>query len=339
MATSFLNWRIGSALIVSVVILGGAIVYTHHASLTAATQKVEASETDALLKEIASRDTDHDGLPDWQEELYGTSINNAHSVDGNVTDADAVSQGLVAPKFALDTSGLTSASTDTNTGGVSVPGSDPVAGSLTDEFAHVFFEQYIQAGNGQPLDEAGQQELIKSLLAAFTQNASTLVTSHYTAAAERIDDSVSTMAYVQSVETVLVKNDLSGPDADIFGLLTKALENNDQASLAKLTTLANTYRRIASDLSRVAVPRALAETHLSLMKSFDVMAQSTALAANLNKDPLATLAGLSIYATTPKEMGGDFVTLATAVVSVNGIPAKGAPGYLVWALGQAAQGL
>ena len=67
------------------------------------TSTAGAESTHDLLVSYASKDTDNDGLPDWQESLYGTDPNNAHSVNATVTDGEAVTQGLVKARFATAT--------------------------------------------------------------------------------------------------------------------------------------------------------------------------------------------------------------------------------------------
>jgi hypothetical protein len=334
-ASRIFQGRILGALGISAVILVAAYLYTHRPPTLTTATPAEASETDALLKSVAAKDTDSDGLPDWEEELYGTDVNNSHSLDPKLTDSEAISAGKLQPRFTA--SGPTAATSSADIA-AEIPGPGPDSGSLTDQFAHVFFEQYMNANQGQPPDENMQQELIGSLVGAFKQNTLNAVATHYATSTVRVDDSISVMGYITSVERLFAAHDLPASSVSPLDLLDAALNQGDHAALVKLNALAQAYAARAVGLSQLPVPSALVSTHLSLMRTFDLLAQSTALAANLEHDPLASLAGLSTYETAPAEFAGDVETLKDAVISNVGTPAKGQPGYVIWLLGEAAQG-
>ncbi len=70
------HWRVLGAMLISLALVIGAYVT---ARSVARPPTAQASEESALLKQIATRDADGDGLPDWEEALYGTDTHQSHS--------------------------------------------------------------------------------------------------------------------------------------------------------------------------------------------------------------------------------------------------------------------
>lgn len=132
---------IGSSSVLALLLIGTA--YATSGPLPFKTSAAGAESTHDILVSYASKDTDADGLPDWQEALYGTDPTNAHSVNPSATDAEAVAQGLVKPKFAT----ATSTPVDTSV----IPGVQAGPTTLTDQFSKSLFGQYLKnRGPNQP---------------------------------------------------------------------------------------------------------------------------------------------------------------------------------------------
>ena len=160
---SFLNFRslaIPASVVIALVLVVGAYILSGR-HVTDGTQAVSAESTDELLKAYAAKDTDADGLADWEEALYGTNPRDAHSVRENLTDGQAVAQGLATPRYA----GQPAA--DSASSPVEVPGPAAAADSLTEQFARLFFNNYMATrGDTPPSADQAQafvQDAVKSL--------------------------------------------------------------------------------------------------------------------------------------------------------------------------------
>ena len=91
---SFFSTKAGSitiALAFAVIVITGAWFLSKPGGASLA----NAESTEALLKSYAIQDTDGDGLPDWEESLYGTDPKKADTDGDGVNDAQAVKEGLV----------------------------------------------------------------------------------------------------------------------------------------------------------------------------------------------------------------------------------------------------
>src|SRR3989344_3578766 len=82
-------------LTIGALIIGAGFIVVAFLSSHPVASPVSAESTAELLKAYAAKDTDGDGLPDWQEALYGTDPTNPRSVQASMTDAEAVAKGLV----------------------------------------------------------------------------------------------------------------------------------------------------------------------------------------------------------------------------------------------------
>lgn len=268
------------------------------------TKKATAEGFEELLAAYAKQDADADGLPDWQESLYGTDPKNPHSVDATLTDGEAVAQGLVKPKFESQTP---PEEVDPET----LPGEAPAPQSVTDTFARAFLEQYLQSTGGQPMAELEQRAFVTFLMGDLSEKVAATLVSKYTITSVSQSQNVSVLTYVDNVERMLAAYRIP-PDAANFLLLSQAyIEHGDQAARAKLLLQAQMYENLTAASLRLSVPPSLASAHLQMLRSFDTLGRMIRTVAAYEEDPLPVLGALSLY--TPA--GYDSLTAMRAMVA------------------------
>ncbi len=280
---------------------------------------VDAATAETLLKAYATKDSDSDGLPDWQETLYGTDPANPESVRAGLTDGEAVAQGLVKPKFQSEAPAPTQAS--------SIPGSLPSDDSLTAQFSQEFLKSYIDAG-GQTMTATQQQALLSSLVGSFTTRAQKVLDSSYTAVSIHTDASVSVLSYAGSVEHIIRANNVAVGSENPIDLMDRYINSGDTSARPKLVTLATKYQAITKALSVLHVPPSLASSHLLLLQSFDTLARATRATTTYENDPFATLGALATFQPTSGGIVKALTEIATSILST-GEPAPNAPGSLI----------
>lgn len=337
-ATLFLNtvasklrtWGVPISIVIGSILIAAAYVLPNITTKEIATAVspsfAEANSNDDLLKSLAGKDSDGDGLPDWEEALYGTDPNKVISNKFNIPDGEAVKQGLLTPQSQIATS------TDAS----DIPQPAPATDSLTDAFAKTFFQQYMAASGGQTLDPASEQTLLTQLVTQFVANAPA-ITSSYATSSVAVSAGETPLEYAGAVEAVLTADDagISVKDSDLIALLEDGTINDDTDSLQKLKTLSVTYRKFSTDLSALTAPPSLLGAHLMLVRSFDELSLATALTAKLNDDPLAALTSIAVYSSAPEDFVHAASTISDEVESTAGVPKKGAPGYLLYTVEQA----
>jgi hypothetical protein len=328
MALSTRTIRIIAASTLSLVLIVGAYAFSGPLPFLK-TSLVNAQSTDTLLKAYANKDSDGDGLPDWQEVLYGTDPNNAHSVDPNLTDSQAVSKGLVKPKFTSAPVPESPQGTTTPVSAADIPGPNPAPGSLTDQFGQEFLQSYVKASNGKQLTSAQTQELINTLLASYSTKASKILLSPYTSLSIHVSPSTSISTYAASVENILRSNDVPANASQPLPLMQSFLQDNDKSAQKKLITLGAAYGEIAHDLLAAPVPPALADQHLALIQAFDTLSRATKAVTNYDNDPLAVLGSLSLYQPESQNIVAAFQSIAKAIIANGGEPATSTPGAMI----------
>lgn len=319
--------RIGGALVVALLFIGTAYVLSGPSFLSA--RLVGAESTDELLKAYAEKDADNDGLPDWQEELYGTDPAKADTDGDGVTDGQAAARGLLATQKILTDPRAVSSSIE------SIPGTTPAPGTMTEEFSRVFFESFMNTWGGEPLSKEEQDALLTRLLAQFSSLAEKKLTSAYTNASVKGSIDVSATAYAGEVERIIRANDVAEGSHEPVLLAKAFVEDGDQNAKPKLATLARAYRGIADGLANTRVPLSLTDEHLALMRSFDTLAHATAAIADYDKDPLAVLGALKLLVPASASAMEAFVGIA-AEVGKSGTPAPGTPGALIMSIAASA---
>lgn len=314
--------RIGSSILIAVLMVAGA--YVLPGVNLPETKEVNAELTDDLLASYVSKDTDQDGLPDWQESLYGTSKDDPDTDGDGVSDGEAVRRGMLTPN-ALSSQLPTATDTIQED---DFPNDPAAPGSITDQFARAFFEAYIKTSNGQPMSEEAQEALIARLVTDFSARAARVLTSSYTSVSiRRSAGSVSDYAF--AVERTLKQNEVTEGAGNPVLLMQALIEKNDESARPKLKALAAAYRSIADELLVTPAPAELTDEHLVLVRSFDSLAKATLMVSEYEKDPLGVLGALAVYPAASKELVTGLEGVATAILN-GGEPGEGAPGaYIV----------
>ncbi|MCX6789916.1 MAG: hypothetical protein NTV60_00100 [Candidatus Kaiserbacteria bacterium] len=319
----FKHRQILAATFFSVVIVVGAYFLARGIQSPSVTQ---ASEESALLHAIATRDSDADGLPDWEESLYGTDPHIADTFKLGMTDGEAVTRGLIVPKAIADIRVATSSAAFLGTNDLPSPAAD---GSLTATFAQNFFTLFIaakQTAGGADLSESEMNDVA-------TQALNSLISSVKIASdfkAER-DLSISNStpdafkAFAKSAETVLMNNTA---DATTTALkyLKSALEHNDTTAFPHILSIAKAYRDTAAGFAALPVPKELVADDLLLINAMMRLGGIIADFARANEDPLVAILALKQYPTVVQSMGAAFVNIGKAYATNGIVLPVGTPG-------------
>jgi hypothetical protein len=286
----------------------------------------QASTETALLQAVATKDSDGDGLPDWEEMLYGTDPHNPDTFHLGITDGEAVAKGLIVPKAIVDVPVATSSPAVAGTDGLPPA---PAEGTLTSAFAKSFFTSYLaakQAKGGGALSESDIKNVSNQALGSLS---SAVATAPDFKSSKDIkvsgSGSVAMKAFAVSAEAVLIKNANNATKTPL-GYLKSILQDNDTTAIAHLSSLAKSYRGSAAGLAALPVPEELAVANLALINALMRMSEVTNDFTRADSDPLATILALQQYVSVAQALGTAFINIGTAYATAGvSIPA-GAPG-------------
>lgn len=309
------NWRVPAAGLFAVILIGGAYVLARGIGSPPA---VEASTETALLKAIATKDSDNDGLPDWEESLYGTDPHNSDSFKLGLTDGEAVAKGLIVPKAIANIPNATSTQSANS-------------GTLTETFAENFFMLYLsakQANNGVDLTSDQTSTLAEQAVNQFLQ---TFVPASDFKTAEDIKISGTgpdaLRVFAIAAEAVFRNSKDKDEEATMSDLeyFQSAIQGDDATAPAHLVSLAKTYRSSAAGLAVLPVPKELATDDLVLVNAIMRLGGIYSDFARVGTDPLGAMLALQQYQQTELAAEQAFIDLykvyaTSGVVIPNGTP-------------------
>ncbi len=292
---------------------------------------VEASTETALLAAVAAKDSDGDGLPDWEEALYGTDPYTYDTKGLGMSDGEAVARGLIVPKAATPAAAVVAAP---NTGVTGLP--TPHEGSLTDAFAKNFFTRYVEAKAAVGGDLSSDQiaNLATDVIASLTASIAP-APDFLSAAKENVgaggEDALRT--YAATAEAVFAAHMQHLPENELDAL--QAALAGDSSKRAVLELIAAAYRDGATGLAALSVPPEVAAAHLALVNGLARAGGAVADFARVGEDPIAAMLALEQYPRAIAAAGAALQNIALAYEKAGvSIPA-GSPGaYFVSAGGR-----
>ena len=250
---------------------------------------VAPETTNSVQSAVLAKDSDNDGLKDWEEQLWKTDPYNSDTDGDGTPDGLEIKQGrnpLVAgPNDKLDTNTVTSKINTETQGDL----------SETDKFSRDLFVRIVAAKNAnQPPSEA---DLQKFLDMTISQEVANQKLKNLTAGDFQVDKNETfekIKAYGNAIARILTKKPASKLEYEII-TVERAEKNNDPTELKKLIPLAAEYARIQKDLLNVVVPGSALPLHVALTNSAAGMNYSITGLEYVMTDPIKALPGISSY--------------------------------------------
>jgi hypothetical protein len=310
------------ALIIGALLIAGAYFIPR----LLATPRAEAGTTDDLLKAISTKDTDGDGLPDWEEALYGTNPNKSDTNGYGMTDSQAVAKGLIVPKAVTPAAPVASGSS-TPADLKYVPGGAPAPGSLTEQFAQNFFAQYLASHQGgKTLSTDDMTTFVTTAIQQLQQSQSQQDAFVLSEVKVSGSGAQAVHAYAVAAEAAFTANTVQLPKSELL-YLSDAISKNDASAIGNIEKIAAAYTNTAKALAALTVPNELATRHLALANALAQMGIVTGEFAAVNRDPILTSVALASYTGDATAMRDAFVGMAAAIGSAGVVLKPGDPGY------------
>lgn len=273
-------------------------------------QKDGNNEAETLLNNSSYKDTDNDGLKDWEEVLWKTNSDNSDTDEDGVIDGDEIKQNrnpLVAgPNDSFD---LKSPSSKTSI--------EKESNNLIQEEMSRSFYEYIklkEEEGGGKLNESAQEELASRFMDIFTEE----VVNKYKESDIKIsnDDTKEAIKnYGNELGSTVDKYRIQENEIEIFQRIIQEMKDenmpNDQRAntLSKLGSIADLYSSAAKDMLKISVPVSFKKEHLDFMNNFENLAVSLKDMQMAYDDPIVTLRGLYNYYIEAKNVYNTAISL------------------------------
>lgn len=224
-------------------------------------------DPDSTVGEILAKDSNGNGIPDWEERLWGLDPTELYT--GDMSNREIIEN----KKRAL---------------GLTVDGDENL--NDTDKLARQLFSISTSLGQeGASLDDIGGAG---AALGASVDVKS--VTDHYfykdikTVATTK----TSLTNYQQKFLTITKK--YATEQVDIEEVLI-AIDTGDYSGLSQITQTAVSYKAYSKELATIAIPIGVAQFHLTIINGLYGMAESFKYLADLEENPILGFKGLAIY--------------------------------------------
>ncbi len=311
--------RIVIASVLAVLMIGGSYALSGPIPFFGDIRIANAENSAVLLREYAVKDSDSDGLFDWQESLYATDPHDAESFRAGIKDGDAVTQGLIQPKVKV--------APEPSLGDIStVPGKDVAPDTITDQFAQALFKQYmLTRGDTQPTAEEIATFVEEGVQGISESNASRNAFSLSDMKSSGATGPAAMRAYIPVAQHAFDDNDITMAK-DELSYFSDAMKG-DAASYPKLKEISAAYARIARAFIKVPVPEEARVSHLAIANSLMHMSKVSADMAAMESDPLRALIGVAEYQQRQIEMLTGFSGLSALFVAQQIVLTPDEPGY------------
>lgn len=315
MSTRLPSKRVGALIIIVCATIAVVIIAQNNTPsapsgvfLTGTTPRPESEE----------RDTDGDGLKDWEEDLWGFSKNNPDTDGDGIGDAEEAENERVlnAQKEAeLIDAVLVNLSSDTN-----LSRSDILARTLVEEV--IAFQSAGISLDGNTSNSIAQK-LVDSLSGGVVINPPVITPAQIKAVAESPE---TLRSYGNAVGSVIGGT----PTAETNELIVLAQlgQTSDYSTLEQLSTVKASYRTMVNQLMTVSVPTGLVGAHADFINAMLATSETFDTLAKIEDDPLASIVGIQAYVQFSSNMATSFDKIQS-YLNARVVFDKSEPGYSV----------
>jgi len=234
------------------------------------------------------KDSDKDGLKDWEEEIFGTDPSNPDTNGNGITDGEEFSTKKSYEELEKSDTGIFF-------GLKNIQESRSL--NLTDSIfreAALRYNYVISVSEDGKIDSEEKGRIIDSLAQDFSQ---ALPPDPYTQENIIITNKVSQETvneYVTSVLVAISKNREIYKN-DPLDIIRKWQETQDEDGLDKLSSLKKVYEDLARELSASRVPKGFVSIHLQLINSAAHISEVLGKMEYAAIDPITSMLATSRY--------------------------------------------
>jgi hypothetical protein len=250
------------------------------------------------INELLQKDSDGDGVMDWEEGLWGTDPYKTKTFE-DTPDKEYIK----AKRDALKTPDATGISTDL---------------TETDKFAQQFFASLAALKQSGQLNDAAIKNIATSLGESIADptliNAYTMQNIEITTT----DNETTQEKYYLEAGNLFEKYKEKGigSELEITGTLVASGSNTENEN--RLAYIANAYQEYAQKMLAISVPESLSSYHLKIINSSNNIGIAIRSMQKIANDPVTGLSGVSQYQKYSEELIAAVGSIET-ILSINGI--------------------
>ena len=234
----------------------------------------------ATLAEVVRKDTDFDGVLDWEESLWGTDPTKKD------TDEDGEADGAEIAQMKAD-SGMNEGTDSTATAEENL--------TETDKFSRELFTTIVTLNQAGEVDEATAEKLSAALSDQITNYAPRKI---FLASEIKIIEDNSAGAvekYILKIGDIFRKYPADSSVIDILQEFVGDGENDNVAALSELDPIVKQTSGAIDEMIKMNVPSELATLHLELVNTLERLMENLNDIQLFDIDPIVAMGAMSQY--------------------------------------------
>ena len=233
-----------------------------------------------ILKAEPEKDTDADGLKDWQEALWQTDKNNPDTDGDGTSDGEEVVNNRNPLKAGPDDE-MAQSNTEITT-----------ETTLTEEFSKDVFAQYLTLkDSGVEFNSETELAFADSIL---NSNYLAIPIQEYTVDDLRVVSNINQLDYAENMGLLLKAHSLS-PEKSETAVFAEYSQTNDASALESLDVPIKNYVSLRDSVLQLEVPQDLADIHLGFINNLGGAISGLGSSKALQEDPLLGVIGITVY--------------------------------------------
>jgi hypothetical protein len=241
-------------------------------------------DSSTTIGDLVNRDTDGDGIPDWEESLYGLDPTKKETTPGT---PDSVALEKLKAQQTAETNGQTSTGTE-----------DTTNLTQTDKFSREFLATVSTLNQNGTLDDATVEKLSSSLAENIKNSAPRKV---FLLSDIKINNNA-TYADMQKYNDALSKilsqkETVPYTATDVLQEFAGDENNVNVAALSKLDPIIQETNKILNEILKISVPQSLATLHLNFLNAIEKLVENLNDIELYDKDPIVAMGAISQYET------------------------------------------
>ncbi len=257
-------------------------MFTNKETYQSINQENGLTYNNITIEDSVNKDTDGDGIPDWQEGLYGLDPTKKETVTGTP-------DGLAINKLKIQ-QGL---NTEIKKGNAT--SEEPENLTQTDQFSRELFATVATTSQNGTLDQATIEQLSASL-ADKIQNSPPKKVFLISEIKIINNDSVSTFAnYNNTLNNIYKKYPMKDTVPDVLQKFMIDENNVDASALLKLDPIIEQTSKIINDMVKMNAPQSISILHLNIINALQRVLENISNIKLYDKDAILAIGAINQY--------------------------------------------
>lgn len=254
------------------------------------------------IGDLVNKDTDGDGILDWEEHLWGLDPTKAETTPG-IPDSSVIKklkaeQGLSANGLNEGDEGYTENLTE------------------TEKFSREFFSTIVTLNQNGVMDEEMMERISNSLSEHIQNPITRKIFSPADIKTVNGNSYQDAKNYADALNNAYLKNPISGK---VFDILEKFIidENNvDESVLVKLDPIIKQTNNLIEAILKINVPESLVLEHLEFLNALERVVENTEDIRLYSTDIILSLGGISQYDKNITLLDSSLENLSNAITKI-----------------------